>query len=68
MNRFQISTEISDQDMVELHKLNAQTYWARGIPFETFKRGVQNSLCFKASLGSEVVGFERTNEGHYGAP
>jgi GNAT superfamily N-acetyltransferase len=39
--------------------LSEQSYWAKGIPFDTLQRGIDNSLCFSGFLGSSQVAFAR---------
>ena len=44
---FVISTDSARLDLHAVHKfLAADSYWARQIPFETFARSAENSLCF----------------------
>jgi len=55
-----ISSNIEDMDLVVIHEYISRSYWAKGIPFETLKRSVENSLCFGVFLSSgEQVGFAR---------
>ena len=39
--------------------LSEQSTWARGIPFATFEKSVQNSLCFGGYLGGNQIAFAR---------
>src|SRR5579863_4206528 len=58
---FVISTDSARLDLHAVHKfLAADSYWARLIPFETFVRSAENSLCFGIydSAGAQV-GFAR---------
>ena len=47
-------------NLESIHKFISQSYWAEGIPIETLKKGIDNSLCFGVfnSEGSQV-GFAR---------
>lgn len=36
-----------------------ESYWARGIPRDTFERSLRHSLCFGVYVGGEMVGFAR---------
>ena len=58
---FLISTDRARLDLIAIHEfLAGSSYWARRIPFETFARSAQNSLCFGVydSAGTQV-GFAR---------
>jgi GNAT superfamily N-acetyltransferase len=58
---FMISTDRARLDLVATHEfLAGSSYWAKGIPFETFARSAENSLCFGVydSAGAQV-GFAR---------
>ncbi|MDR3426753.1 MULTISPECIES: GNAT family N-acetyltransferase [Silvimonas] len=39
--------------------IGRQSYWAKGMPFETFHRSVQGALCFGIYEGERLVGFAR---------
>jgi GNAT superfamily N-acetyltransferase len=39
--------------------LNTQSYWAKGIPIETFERSIQNALCFGVYHNNDQVAFAR---------
>ena len=58
---FVISTDRARLDLHSAHEfLSGSSYWARRIPFETFARSVQNSLCFGLyDPGGVQVGFAR---------
>ena len=58
---FVVSTDKSRIDVRLAHEFIAgSSYWAKKIPFETFARSVENSLCFGVydSAGA-LVGFAR---------
>ena len=60
MNGFFITNDIEKMDLDAIHLAIAGSYWAKGIPFETFLRSLQNSLSF-AVLDNQnsTVGFAR---------
>ena len=47
-------------DLQVIHGFLADSYWAKGIPVETLKRAMENSLCFGALTDQgEQVAFAR---------
>jgi len=58
---FLISTDRARLDLNAIHQfLAGSSYWARQIPFETFARSAENSLCFGVyDSGGAQVGFAR---------
>ncbi len=60
INGYRISSDQSEMDVESIHKFISQSYWAKGIPIETLKKAIDNSLCFGVfnSEGSQV-GFAR---------
>ena len=42
-----------------IHKVLAESYWAKGIPREVVTRSIHNSLCFVVLKGHEQAGFAR---------
>ena len=46
-------------DAVAAHAFLSQSYWSRGIPLETVRRALDNSLCVAAWLDEAQVGFAR---------
>lgn len=58
---FVVSTDRTRLDLHSTHNfLAASSYWAKRIPFETFVRSVENSLCFGVYDPAGVqVGFAR---------
>jgi len=46
INGYRISIDQSDMDVESIHKFISQSYWASGIPIETLKKAIDNSLCF----------------------
>lgn len=43
---YRISTDASQFDLEKSHAMIAGSYWATNIPFEIYKRSVENSLSF----------------------
>ena len=59
-NRFRISTNITEFDLPYIHHyLCRDSYWASGIPIDTVKRSMDNSLCFGVFENDKQVGFAR---------
>ena len=56
---FLISTDPSRLDLNLIHTFLAKVYWAEGIPVETVKRSIENSLCFGIHHLGEQIGFGR---------
>ncbi|TQV72898.1 GNAT family N-acetyltransferase [Aliikangiella marina] len=60
MGSFFISTDDELLNLELTHTFIANSYWAKGIPFETVKRSIENSLCFGAYDNEhQQVGFAR---------
>ena len=57
---YRVSTDLNDFDLETIHQFISNSYWAKGIPLSTFKKAVDNSLCFSILEGeSTQVGFAR---------
>lgn len=57
---YRISTDKTEFDLRMVHTfLSEEAYWAKGIPFETVQKSVENALCFGVFHGTEQVGFAR---------
>ena len=56
-------TRITDDpealDLLQAHGWIASSYWAEGIPFETFRRSVEHSMVVSVHLNGRQVGFAR---------
>ena len=60
MIEYRISTDKNELNMGFIHGfLSNEAYWCMGIPLETVKRSVENSLCFGVYYGDDQVGFAR---------
>jgi len=60
MQQLRISTAVEDQDIKLIHRfLSEESAWAAGIPFETVRASVENSLNFGGFLGKSQVAFAR---------
>ncbi len=56
---FLISTDPSRLDLNLIHAFLTKVYWAAGIPLETVKRSIENSLCFGIHHQGAQIGFGR---------
>lgn len=60
MGTFHITTEKAALDLPLIHRFLAeQSAWAKDIPFDILRRGIEHSLCFGGFLGSSQVAFAR---------
>ena len=46
-------------DFDAIHAFIGQTYWAKGIPVETMRRALENSVCVGFMQGDKQVAFAR---------
>src|SRR3982751_351355 len=59
-DEYTISTDKTKLDAEYLHRyLCFQSYWAKGIPFQTVKKSIEGSLCFGIYKGPQMTGFAR---------
>ena len=56
---YKISTHTDDMDVDEIYAYLSVSYWAKGVPKETVKRSIENSLCFGVFHKREQIGFAR---------
>lgn len=55
-----ISSDKSRLNLTFIHVyLNEQSYWAKGIPFETVQRSIDHSLCYGVYRDEVQIGFAR---------
>ena len=55
-----ITTDIARMDVAAIHAyLCNESYWAAGIPLETVRRSMENSLCFGILDGTRQAAFAR---------
>jgi GNAT superfamily N-acetyltransferase len=60
MQALRISSVFEDQDIELIHRfLSEESVWAVGIPFETVRTSIQNSLNFGGFLAGSQVAFAR---------
>lgn len=60
LESYYISTDKSLLDVKMIHRyLSNESYWAKGIPFETVERSIDNSFCFAVYYNKEQIGFAR---------
>lgn len=57
---YRITTDQEEMNFELIHREIAQSYWAKGIPADTMKKAMINSLCFAVMTDEgEQVGFAR---------
>jgi len=57
---FVFSDDRNKLDAEAVHQyLTQDSYWAKGIPLETVKRSIENSLCFGVYKEGKQIGFAR---------
>jgi len=56
---YEISTDPARIDVVTVHEFLTNSYWAKGIPLETVRRSIENSIPFGVYHGPQLVGFAR---------
>ena|ERR1044072_5291703 len=54
-----INDEREKTDLEFVHRELSQSYWAKNIPLEIVRRGIENSVCFNIFRDKEQVGFAR---------
>lgn len=47
-----------DRELVHRY-LSTESYWAKGVPFETVSKSIDHSLCFGLYQGNRQIGFAR---------
>jgi GNAT superfamily N-acetyltransferase len=58
-DQFLISTDRTRLDLNLIHAFLTKVYWSEGIPLETVKRAIENSLCFGIHHQAAQIGFGR---------
>lgn len=57
---YRVSSDRNEMDVDVIHSYISTSYWAAGIPKETVKKALENSLCFGVfSPDGNQVGFAR---------
>lgn len=57
---YSISTDKTLLDLdVMFNYLSKESYWAKGLPFDTMKRGIDNSMCFGVYHDKKQIGFAK---------
>jgi GNAT superfamily N-acetyltransferase len=56
---FEISTDPARINVDLVHEFLTASYWAQGIPVETVRRSIENSISFGIYHGGQQVGFAR---------
>lgn len=54
-----INTHQDLLDLKVIHDFLTNSYWAKGIKFETVKKSIENSLCFGFYFNERQIGFAR---------
>lgn len=54
-----VDTDPARLDLAVVHGFLAESYWAKGIPLETVRRSIRNSLCFGLYEAGHQIGFAR---------
>ena len=58
-NEYLISTDKSKIDIEYVHAFLSQSYWSPGVPLQTVKKAMENSLCFGLYLDNKQIGYTR---------
>jgi GNAT superfamily N-acetyltransferase len=57
---YELTTDLARIDVKAVHEeLSERTYWAKGMPIETLRRALENSLCFGISRAGRLAAFGR---------
>jgi N-acetylglutamate synthase-like GNAT family acetyltransferase len=60
LSDLKISSDTSEMDITLIHQFLAnESYWARGLEFETLTKSLSHSLCFAGFVGDKQVAFGR---------
>jgi len=58
-NEYLISTDKSKIDVEYVHAFLTQSYWSPGVPVQTVKKAMENSLSFGLYLRDKQIGYTR---------
>ena len=62
---YRISSNQDEMDFDIIHSYISTTYWAENIPLETFRKALENSLCFGVfTVENKQIGFARMITDH----
>jgi GNAT superfamily N-acetyltransferase len=57
---YYVSSDLADMDIPAIHQFITETYWAKGVPLDTLKIGIENSICCGVFTDcKKQVGFAR---------
>jgi GNAT superfamily N-acetyltransferase len=56
---YSITTDRDRLDIEAIHDFLVRSYWSPGVPIDTVKRAIANSLCFGVFHGQEQIGLAR---------
>ena len=54
-----ITTDKKKIDIEYVHSFLTRSYWSEGIPLETVRKAIENSLCFSVFMNDKQIGFAR---------
>jgi len=58
-DEFLVTTDPARVDLDVVHGFLASSYWAKGIPRETVRRSIEESIPFSLLSGDRLIGFAR---------
>lgn len=65
MDAFRISTNKDELDIALIHRfLSEESYWKKGVSFETVHRSLMHSMCFGGFIGKQQIAFGRVITDH----
>jgi GNAT superfamily N-acetyltransferase len=60
VDEFRISTNKDELDIPLIHHfLSEESYWKKGVPFETVRKSLMHSMCFGGFIGTAQIAFGR---------
>lgn len=60
IRQYEIRTGFENMDVKAVRRfLSSESYWAKGIPFETVEKSLENSFCVGIFTENEQAGFAR---------
>jgi GNAT superfamily N-acetyltransferase len=60
MEAFRISTNKGELDIPLIHRfLSEESYWKKGVAFETVRKSLAHSMCFGGFIGDTQIAFGR---------
>jgi len=60
IKEYEIRTGFENMDVASVHRfISQESYWTKGIPYETVKKSLENSFCVGIFFGNNQAGFAR---------